>query len=82
MTVERLKSIFQHFVSAEDEMDAVMRGEPILEATSMDSLAIVHLVTELENEFKTRFDLETLEQTFENIRTLQTFLEEKGEQQP
>jgi len=82
MTIERLKSIFQRFVTEEEEMTAVLRGEPILEATSMDSLAIVHLVTELEKEFGTRFDLETLEQTFENIHTLQTFLEEKGEQGP
>ena len=52
MTIERLKNIFQRFVTEEEEMTAVLQGEPILEATSMDSLAIVHLVTELEKEFR------------------------------
>lgn len=82
MTRERIRNIFERFVTEEEEMAAVLQGEPILEATSMDSLTIVHLVTELEKEFGTRFDLETLEQTFENIHTLQTFLEDKGEQGP
>ncbi len=78
MTIERIKNIFERFVTEDAEMAAVLQGEPILEATSMDSLTIVHLVTELEKEFGTRFDLETLEQSFENIHTLQIYLEEKG----
>ena len=74
-TVDRIERIFKQFVTEDSEMSAVLQGEPILVATSMDSLAIVHLVTELEKEFSIRFELETLEQTFENINTLKFFLE-------
>ena len=78
MTKARIRTIFNHFVTDEAELEAVFRGEPILTAASIDSLAMVHLVTELEKEFDVRFDYETIEQVFENIHTLAAFLAENS----
>ena len=69
-----VRQAFGKFVTDEAELDAVFRGEPILAVVSIDSLAVVHLVTELEKEFGVRFDHETIEQAFENIDTLTAFL--------
>lgn len=71
---DRIKLVIQRFVADEAELNAVFRGEPILESVSIDSLAIVHMVTDLEKEFETRFELDTVEQVFESIITLENFL--------
>jgi acyl carrier protein len=71
---EKIRAVFQRFITDESEMDAIFRGVPILTAVSIDSLALVHLVTELEKEFGIRFDLDTVEQVFENIHSLEAFL--------
>lgn len=71
---ERIKEVFQRFITDETELDAIFQGVPILTAVSIDSLALVHLVTELEKEFGIRFELDTLEQVFENIHTLEAYL--------
>ena len=73
-TQERIKDVIQRFVTNEAELNAIFQGEPILESVSIDSLAVVHMVTDLEKEFGIRFELETVEQVFESIATLETFL--------
>ena len=73
-TQERIKNVIQRFVTNEAELNAIFQGEPILESVSIDSLAVVHMVTDLEKEFGIRFELETVEQVFESIATLETFL--------
>lgn len=73
---DRIRSVFARFVTDEAELDAVSRSEPILDVVSIDSLAMVHLVNELEKEFGVRFDHETIELAFETIDTLAAFLGE------
>lgn len=73
-TQERIKDVIQRFVTNEAELNALFQGEPILESVSIDSLAIVHMVTDLEKEFGIRFELETIEQVFDSIATLEAFL--------
>ena len=79
MTEERIKTILRRYVADDAELDAVFRGEPILTVASIDSLAMVHLVVDLEKEFGVRFDHETIERVFENIHTLAAFLGENLE---
>ena len=69
-----VRRVFERYVTDEAELDAVFRGDPILESVSVDSLAVVHLVAELEKEFGVRFDHDTIEQAFENVDTLTAFL--------
>lgn len=71
---DRIASVFRRHVTDEAEMEAVLRGNEIMGAVSIDSLTMVKLITDLENEFGTRFDLETLEQTFSNIDSLAAHL--------
>ncbi len=66
--------VFRRFISSDDEIDAIEKGKPIMSAISIDSLTMVHLVTDLEKTFNTRFDYETIEYVFETIHTLETFL--------
>ena len=73
-TQERIKNVIQRFVTNEAELNAIFQGEPILESVSIDSLAVVHMVTDLEKEFGIRFDLDTVEQVFDSVATLETFL--------
>ena len=76
-TQERIKSVIQRFIKNEDELNVIFQGKPILESVSIDSLAVVHMVTDLEKEFGTRFELDTVEQVFESIATLEKFLTDK-----
>lgn len=76
---ERIKVVIQRFVKNEAELNAIFQGEPILKSVSIDSLAVVHMVTDLEKEFGTRFDLDTVEQVFESITTLEVFLTAKSD---
>lgn len=71
---DRIKRVIQRFVTDEAELNAVFQGEPILESVSIDSLAIVHMVTDLEKEFGIRFELDIVEQIFESITSLENFL--------
>lgn len=73
-TQDRIKLVIQRFVKDEAEFNAISRGEQILETVSIDSLTVVHMVTDLEKEFGIRFELDTLEQVFESINTLENFL--------
>ena len=56
-------------------MAAVLGGQPILTAISLDSLTMLKLVTELEVEFSKRFDMDTIEQTLETIDSLAAYLD-------
>lgn len=72
---QRIGSIFKKFIVDDDEWSAVLGGEPILTAVSLDSLNMLKLITELEVEFGKRFDMETIEQTLESIDSLAAYLD-------
>lgn len=74
MDSDRIAGVLRRYVTDEAELAAVMGGESFQTALSIDSLTMVHLVTDLENEFGVRFEPETIEQVFENIATLAAFL--------
>lgn len=71
---DRIQQVLRRYVEDDGEMQAVFRGDPILDALSVDSLTMVHIVSELEKEFGIRFDPETIEDTFKNINTLVAYL--------
>lgn len=71
---DRIQQVLRRYVEDDAEMQAVLRGEPILTALSVDSLTMVHIVSEIEKEFAIRFDPETIEEVFEDINTLAAFL--------
>jgi acyl carrier protein len=77
--VDRIRMVFQGFVTEKTELDAVFRGEPILTALSIDSLTMLNLVTELEKVFNVRFDYETIELVFQDVHSLSAFLSRKSE---
>jgi acyl carrier protein len=77
--LDRIRMVFQAFVTEESELEAVFRGKPILTALSVDSLTMVTLVTELEKVFDVRFDYETIELDFQDIHSLSAFLSGKSE---
>ncbi len=74
-TRDRVAGIFRQYVSDEDEMAALLGGEPILTALSLDSLATLKLITEIEIEFGKRFDMDTIEQTLQSIDSLTAYLD-------
>ena len=62
------------FIDDADELDAIFSGKPILEVATIDSMAMLHLVTDLEKEFGVQFELSTIDKTFESVNILATFL--------
>ena len=74
MDTDRIAEVLRHYVTDEAELAAVIGGESFQTALSIDSLTMVHMVTDLENEFGVRFEPETIEQIFENIDSLAAFL--------
>lgn len=74
-TRDRIGDIFRIYVTDEDELAAVLGGQPILTAVSLDSLTMLKLVTELEVVFAKRFDMDTIEQTLETIDSLAAYLD-------
>jgi acyl carrier protein len=73
-TSERLTRVFERFVTNGAEMEAVARGEPLLATLSLDSLALLHMINDIENEFSLRFDSATLDTVFVDFPTLLAFL--------
>jgi acyl carrier protein len=73
-TKTRLLEVIRRYVVNSDEMAAVEMGQPFLSATSLDSLAMLTVIVEIEKAFDTRFDLDTLEQTFETLDTIAAYL--------
>ena len=71
---DRIIDVFRKYTADNSEIETVICGHPILSVLSIDSLAMIHLVNDLENEFETRFDYETIEYVFENLHTLEKFL--------
>lgn len=71
---DRIAVVFRRYVTDEAEMEAVLRGDGIMDAVSIDSLTMLQLVTDLENEFGTRFDIDALERTFATIDSLAAHL--------
>lgn len=72
---ERLRQVLRRYVTDSGEWQAVQEGAPLLGTTSLDSLSVVNMVTELELLFDVRFESDTLEQTLRNVHSLATFLE-------
>lgn len=79
---DRVGEVLRRYVTDEAEMAAVLKGEPFQTALSIDSLTMVHVVTELEKEFGVRFDPETIDKVFETINSLLAFLGEAPETNP
>jgi len=73
-TSERLKRVFERFVTNRDELEALYSGEPLLTSLSLDSLTLVHLTDDIEKEFSVRFDYATLDAVFVDFPTLVAFL--------
>jgi acyl carrier protein len=73
-TKMRLLDVIRRYVIDADELSAVEAGKPFLSATSLDSLAMMTLIVEIEKAFAIRFDLDTLEQTFETLDTIEAYL--------
>jgi acyl carrier protein len=73
-TKTRLLDVIRRYVLDADELAALAAGKPFLSATSLDSLAMMTLIVEIEKAFGIRFDLDTLEQTFETLDTIEAYL--------
>ena len=71
---DRILGILERFVTDKGELDALSRGEPIVQALTIDSLAVLQLVNEFESVFNVRFDYESIEMAFKDIHTLAAFL--------
>jgi acyl carrier protein len=71
----RIVGILGRYVTDPAELAAIDRGEPFLTATSLDSLAMMTVIVEIEKAFGVRFDLATLEETFATIDTVADYLE-------
>lgn len=74
----RLRSVFRRYVATEAEVEAVFRGVPILAAITIDSLGLVHLITDVENEFAVRFDYASIDVAFENLESLTAFIDREA----
>jgi acyl carrier protein len=79
-TKSRLIEVIGRYVTDPGELEAVGRGEPFLTATSLDSLTMMTVIIEIEKRFSMRFDLETIEHTFETLETVVTYLDRRGAQ--
>jgi hypothetical protein len=71
---KRLLEVLGRYLTDPQELQAVRKGRPILGETSLDSLSLVDLVTELELLFNVRFDTDTYEQVLQNYDSLRSFL--------
>jgi len=71
----RIVALLGRYVTDPAELAAVARGEPFLTATSLDSLAMMTAIVEIEKAFGVRFDLATLEETFATIDSIAAYLE-------
>ena len=71
--IKNLK-ILKKFITDNKELAAVFQGDSILKTVTIDSLAFLHMVTELEKEFQIRFDAETMELIFENFNTVSAYI--------
>jgi acyl carrier protein len=74
-TRDRIGDVFRRYVTDDGEMKAVLDGQPILTALSLDSLAMLKLITEIEVEFGKRFEMETIEQVLETIDSLTAYMD-------
>jgi acyl carrier protein len=74
----RIVGILGRYVTDPAELAAVDRGEPFLSATSLDSLAMMTVIVEIEKAFGVRFDLATLEDTFATIDSVTAYLDSKA----
>jgi len=79
---ERLLEVLARYLPDPRELQAVREGQPLMGATSLDSLSMVNLVTELELLFNVRFDLDNYEQVLRDIHSLTSFLKGAGKQDP
>jgi acyl carrier protein len=70
----RLLEVISRYVVDAEELAAVEAGQPFLSATSLDSLAMMTLIVEIEKAFVVRFDLNTLEETFETLDTVAAYV--------
>lgn len=75
---KRLGEVLGRYLTDPQELRAVLDGRPILGETSLDSLSLVNLVTELELLFDVRFDSYTYEQALKDFASLKSFLERAG----
>ena len=73
-TRSRLLEVIRRYVIDRDELDDLEAGKPFLTSTSLDSLAMMTVIIEIEKTFGIRFDLDTLEHTFENLDTIAAYL--------
>jgi len=74
-TRDRVTGIFRQYVSDEDEMAAIFGGHSILTTLSLDSLATLQLIAQIELESGKRFDINTTEPTLESIDSLTAYLD-------
>jgi acyl carrier protein len=70
----RLRAIFNQYVPASAELDAIFNGAPLLETVSIDSITLIHLIVAIEKEFAVRFDETSMDQAFSNIDSLLKFI--------
>lgn len=75
-TRARVEKTLRRFVRAE-EVAAVLAGAEIVPTLTIDSMTMIHLISELEHEFSVRFDHRSMERSFTNLGTLLEFLESR-----
>jgi acyl carrier protein len=73
-TRTRLRAVFERFVTDPAELDAAFAGAPILDAVSVDSITLVHLVATIEKEFAVRFDYRSMDESFATVDSLLAFI--------
>lgn len=73
-TKTRLLDVIRRYVIDPDELAAVEAGTPFLSATTLDSLAMMTVIVEIEKAFGIRFDLDTLEETFQTLDTIAAYV--------
>jgi acyl carrier protein len=73
----RCLSVISKFITDPVGLEKIKQGESLLETGSLDSLSMVNLVVELENEFGMSLESDELETLFSSLQNLASHIHTK-----
>ena len=74
---DRCLYVLQKFLIQSGEFEDIKTGGGLFETTSLDSLTLVNLVVELENEFQIEIDAENIDDVFSTLGSLTAYIQSK-----
>lgn len=78
--LQRIEEVLARHIADGAQLAKIMEGRPLKNHSAIDSIVLLNIMLDLEKEFQIAFDVETFEEAFVDVRSLEKICADRSQQ--